>query len=124
MAHQTFEDLQVWKRGCQQAVAICEAVAGMSNFALRDQIQRSAISVPSNIAEGHERDTDPDFVRFLRYAKGSNGELRTQIYIARKLGLMSTDEADSFIAETKEIGAMLQGLVFSITRSNPTSAED
>jgi four helix bundle protein len=98
-------------------------VENWKNFALRDQMQRSAISVPSNIAEGHERDSPGDFIRFLRIAKGSNGELRTQAYIAERLGLLPEESARGIISESKEISAMLQGLVRSI-ESRRDSAKD
>ena len=114
MALTTFENLAVWQRACDQAVGVCLAVENWKNFALRDQMQRSAISVPSNIAEGHERDSPGDFIRFLRIAKGSNGELRIQAYIAERLGLLPEESARGIISESKEISAMLQGLVRSI----------
>jgi four helix bundle protein len=114
MALSTFEDLTVWQRGCEQAVNICRAVQDWRNFSLKDQLQRSAISVPSNIAEGHERDSAGDFIRFLRISKGSNGEMRTQLYISKRLGLLADDLADQFIQESKEIAAMLQGLIRSV----------
>ena len=79
-------------------------------------MQRAAISVPSNVAEGSERDSKPDFIRFLRIAKGSAAELRTQTYIAQKLELISKTEAKRVIAETKEISAMLQGLIRSLRK--------
>ena len=114
MALTTFENLAVCQRACDQAVGVCLAVENWKNFALRDQMQRSAISVPSNIAEGHERDSPGDFIRFLRIAKGSNGELRTLAYIAERLGLLPEESARGIISESKEISAMLQGLVRSI----------
>jgi four helix bundle protein len=116
MAYQSFEELEVWKRGCRLAVDICRAVGNSKQFVLRDQMQRAAISVPSNVAEGSERDSKPDFIRFLRIAKGSAAELRTQTYIAQKLELISKTEAKRVIAETKEISAMLQGLIRSLRK--------
>ena len=93
MATQTFEDLEVWKRSCRQAVPVCRAMAECRDFPLKDQRQRAGISVPSNIAEGHERDSKKDFIRFLRIAKGSNGELRTQLYIAAELSYLPRETA-------------------------------
>ncbi|MFT5470151.1 MAG: four helix bundle protein [Verrucomicrobiales bacterium] len=113
MAYQSFEDLEVWKRGCQQAVDVIHKLAECRNFSLRDQMGRCSISVPSNIAEGHERDSFGDFIRFLRIAKGSNGELRTQIYIAKKLGILA-EGVTEMVQENKEISSMLQGLVRSL----------
>jgi four helix bundle protein len=114
MAYQSFEELEVWKRGCRLAVELCRTVGDSRQYALRDQMQRAAISISSNIAEGCERDSKLDFIRFLRIAKGSAAELRTQTYIAQKLEMISKADADKFIAELKEISAMLQGLIRSI----------
>jgi four helix bundle protein len=120
MALQTFEDLEVWKRSCRLAVEVCVEFDECKNFTLKDQAQRSAISIPSNIAEGSERGSTADFIRFLRYSKGSCAELRTQLYIARKvsqrLNRPGLDVPDELIGETREISAMLQGLVNAIER--------
>lgn len=117
MAFQSFEELDVWKRGCQQAVVVCQAMMTCQNYAFRDQMQRAALSVPSNIAEGSERDSRQDFIRFLRISKGSNAELRTQTYIAAKLGLIDIEQSRLLISESKEISAMLQGLVRALQQS-------
>ena len=77
-------------------------------------MRRAAAPIPSNIAEGSERDSKQDFVRFLRIAKGSAAELRTQCYIALKLELLTKDDTEKFAQETKEISAMLQGLIHSL----------
>jgi four helix bundle protein len=115
MAYQSFEKLEVWKRACRLAVDVCRTLAKSKQYVLKDQMQRAAISIPSNIAEGSERDSKQDFVRFLRIAKGSAAELRTQCYIALKLELLTKDDADNFVQETKEISAMLQGLIRSLS---------
>lgn len=72
---------------------------------------RAAISVPSNIAEGYERDSRLDVIRFLCIAKGSAAELRTQCYLVLKLDPLPHDQCQTFIQECKEISAMLQGLI-------------
>lgn len=113
MAYQSFEELEVWKRGCRLAVEVCQALEDCRDFGLRDQLQRSAVSVPSNIAEGCERDSPAEFVRFLRIAKGSAAELRTQLYIASRLGRIPEPQAALFVAEAKELSAMLYGLIRS-----------
>ena len=81
-------------------------------------MQRAAVSIPSNIAEGAERDSDGDFVRFLRISKGSCGELRTQLYIwqrlMKSLKLPLLGRGDEFVEETRGISAMLQKLIQSI----------
>jgi four helix bundle protein len=116
MAYQSFEELEVWKWACRLAVEINKLLAERRQYALKDQIVRASISVPSNIAEGCERDSKPDFIRFLRIAKGSAAELRTQLYIALRLEMLSPAQAEPLIQESREISAMLQGLIRSLAR--------
>ena len=120
----TFEDLEVWKRGFQLAVDVYVANHASKDFALKDQMQRAAVSIPSNIAEGCERDSTPDFIKYLRYSKGSCGELRTQLYIAervnKKLNQPPLEASREMIAETKELSKMIQGLINSLKRRSAT----
>jgi len=90
-----FEELEVWK----VSMALCSEIYKLTNseyfskdFGLKDQIRRSAVSVPSNISEGYERDSKRQFLYFLVIAKGSCGELRTQLIIARNLNYLGEDE--------------------------------
>ena len=110
MAYQSFEDLEVWQRGCRLTVDVFKASSSCKNFGFKDRIQRAALSIPSNIAEGSERGSGKDFAHFLNIAKGSCGELRTQLYIARKLELLTKPAFDALIKESKELSAMLEGL--------------
>jgi len=118
-----FENLEVRKRGCRLAVNVCVASHKSREFALRDQIHRSAISIPSNIAEGSERSSEADFSRFLSYSKGSCGELRTQLMIhrevCRELGIESFSNTDMMIEETREISRMLSGLIGHLKPPSP-----
>ena len=109
-----FEKLDVWRRSCRLSVDIYGALSGCRDYGIRDQITRSALSVPSNIAEGYERDSGNEYMRFLRIAKGSCGELRTQLYIAREIGVLEAQQARGFISEAMEISKMLRGLIKSI----------
>ena len=118
MAYQSFEDLEVWQRGCRLSVDIFNAFANCKNFTLKDQIGRASLSIPCNIAEGSERGSTRDFAHFLNFSKGSCGELRTQIYIARKLNLVGKPEFERFVRETKETSKMLEGLRRSILAKN------
>ncbi len=116
MAFQSFEDLEVWQRGCRLAVDVFKTFAKCRNFTMQDQIQRAALSVPSNVAEGYERNSNKEFIRFLNIAKGSCGELRTQLYIARKLDFLDKPAFDQLITESKEISAMLHGLTRAVAK--------
>lgn len=80
---------------------------------MRDQMQRAAVSIASNIAEGSER-SPKEFAHFLNIARGSAAELRTQAYIAAKIGLIHGEDMRSVVNETKEISRMLFGLSKSL----------
>ena len=109
-----FEDLDVWKRSSRLCAEMYKHFRDVKDFGFRDQITRSALSVPSNIAEGVERNSQKDFARFLQYSKGSCGELRTQIYIGIEIGYISSEVGKVWVQETKEISAMLVGLIKSL----------
>ena len=111
--YRSFEDLEVWKRGCNLAVDVYFALKDCREFRLRDQMNSAAISIPSNIAEGAERDSVKEFIHFLHISKGSAAELRTQLYITEKIGILAPTTTRPLIAETKEIASMLQGLINS-----------
>ena len=81
------------------------------DFGLRDQIRRAAVSIPSNIAEGFERESKAEFKRYLLIAKGSCGELRTQLFIANAIKAIEKQRCDELISECTEISSMLSGLI-------------
>jgi len=111
MTYQSFEDLEVWKKSSELAVKIYEILEGCKDYGLKDQMTRAVVSIPSNIAEGCERDSKSETVRFLHIAKGSAAELRTQIYIAQRINLIVETTADEFISDLKKISAMLHNLI-------------
>lgn len=112
---QSFEKLEVWQRSKDLAVEVCRMMQTWRDFALRDQMGRSAVSIPSNIAEGAERLSKAEFRQFLGYAKGSAGELRTQIVIASELGLLPPPVAERMKDELIQISRMLHGLIRSMS---------
>ena len=95
---------------------------GMKLYAMRDQMARSCLSIPSNIAEGAERGTDKDFARFLAIAKGSAAELRTQFYVAIRAGFIESAPGSVIVQEAKEIGAMIEGLRKSLQGAGLSSS--
>jgi four helix bundle protein len=114
MTYVSFEDLEVWKRSCRLAVDLCRLIKNSKDYVIKDQMSRAVVSVASNIAEGAERGSKAEFIRFLNIAKGSAAELRTQLYIAAKLGTIIEEErALKLISELKEISNMLHGLIKS-----------
>ena len=117
MAYSSFEELEVWKRSCRLAVTLYQTLETCKDFGLRDQMQRAAESIASNIAEGCERG-GKDFARFLRIAQGSAAELRTQVYIARKILVVAEEPYLTIIDELKQISKMLTGLRRSLNTEN------
>ena len=83
---------------------------------MKDQMLRSSISIPSNIAEGSERKSIPDFKRFINIAQSSAAELRTQVYISRQVNIFSDKDAEELVQELKSISKMLQALHNSLKK--------
>lgn len=108
-----FEDLKVWQKAKQLRVSIYKELSNLKDYGFRDQITRSVLSIASNIAEGMERGSAKDCTKFLQYAKGSCGELRTQIYIGIEIGYIPDKTGNEWIQDTREISAMLVGLIRS-----------
>ena len=114
MGYQSFEDLNVWKRACRLAVQAYEALRDCKDYGLQDPTTRAAVSIASNVAEGAERSPIPDFIRFLNIAKGSAAELRTQLYIAQRIGVLDRKIQTELTDELKQTSAMPQGLIKSL----------
>jgi four helix bundle protein len=106
-----FEDLDVWKRSARLSADIYKAMKNLKDFGFQNQITRAGLSVPSNIAEGYERESEKECINFLSYAKGSCGELRTQIYIGIDIGYIDKQIGHHWLQETREISSMLMGLI-------------
>lgn len=106
-----FENLEVWKRAARLSSNIYKELAKLRDYSFRDQITRSGLSISSNIAEGFERDSQKECVVFLSYAKGSSGELRSQIYIGIDIGYIRKEIGREWIKEVKELSSMLGALI-------------
>lgn len=114
MGKKGFKDLLVWQMAKDLAVRvyrISESQALRKDFGLCDQIRRSAVSVANNLAEGDERSTDRDSVRFFYMAKGSVAEVRTQIQIACETGHLGKPEYNSLEAEYEQLAKMIGSLI-------------
>ena len=105
------EDLEVWKRSARLSATLYRETRELKDFGFRDQITRSGLSIPSNIAEGYERDSDAEIARFLTIAKGSAGELRTQILIGTKAEILDQQVALEWAEEARQLGRMLGALI-------------
>ena len=113
----SFEDLAVWRLGMEVAEAVYAASSGFppsERFGLTAQIRRAAVSIPSNIAEGHACRSTRDFLRFLSMAAGSLAEIRTQLLLARRLDFIPQDTATNLLVRLDETSRTLQGLTRSL----------
>jgi four helix bundle protein len=108
-----FEDLEVWKNSCRLCVDIYKILSECRDFSYKDQITRCALSIPSNIAEGYERGSNKDAIKFFYYARGSAGELRTQIYIGIKIGYLNNETGLTLKNEAELISKMISALIKS-----------
>jgi len=106
-----FEDLEVWKKAARLSADIYKELYELKDYGFKDQITRSGLSIPSNIAEGFERESLKECLVFLSYAKGSCGELRSQIYIGMDIGYIDKNTGKQWLRKAKEISSMLNGLI-------------
>jgi four helix bundle protein len=113
----TFEDLLVWQKAMNLVESIyqeCRNGSLAKDWGLRDQLQRTAVSVPANIAEGYERATRKEYVHFLAIAKGSAGELRCLIEVGQRVQHLNKSKSKELSDEVTEISRMLKGLMQSL----------
>ena len=115
-----FEELEAWKLARVLNTLIYK-ISGAGNFgrdfALRDQIRRASISIVSNIAEGFERDGDKEFIQFLFVAKGSCGEVRSQLYLALDCNYISHEELSQLVGKAVEVSRVISGLITYLKHS-------
>jgi len=95
------------------AVDVYRVLRDSKDFGLRDQMQRAAVSIAPNIAEGSER-SKKEFVRFISISRGSAAELRTQAYIAARIGAIDKNTMKRLVSETKQLSKMLFALAKSV----------
>ena len=122
MTEYGYRSLVVWQKGKTLATEVYRLTNSESikrDFSLVDQMRRSAVSVPSNIAEGDERKSDKDSIRFFHIAKGSLAELSTQLEIARDVGCFTAAQVEPLIGECGELGKMLGALIRARNNSLP-----
>jgi four helix bundle protein len=120
MIIKSYRDLKVWQFSKQNVIdlyGITNAFPKDEIFGLRSQIRRSAVSIPSNIAEGHARNSAKEFMHFLSIALGSLAELETQLDIALELNFISKNDYEIMINKYDEVGKMLRGLKNSLNTS-------
>ncbi len=104
------EQLDVWKKSAALSAEIYRYFRQCQDFGFKDQVTRSGLSIPSNIAEGIERNSDKESYRFLDIAQASAAELKTQIYIGMKIEYIDFHQGKNWIGEIEDIAKMIGGL--------------
>ena len=110
----SYKDFVVWQKSMDLTVEIYRLVKFLpreETYALSDQMRRSAVSIPSNIAEGQGRNPTKDFVKFLAIARGSQTELETQLQICLRLNYLSAEQTEVALGLCQEISTMLNVLI-------------
>jgi four helix bundle protein len=110
----SFEQLDAWRRARELAHGIYECSKGggfSKDLGLRDQVRRAAVSVMSNVAEGFERGGDKEFIQFLAVAKGSCGEVRSQLYVALDQKYLTDSQFDALSHSAAETSKIIAGLM-------------
>jgi four helix bundle protein len=111
-----FEDLEIWKESMRICIAVYGALKTCKDFGFKDQIQRASVSVPSNIAEGHERKSTKECTQFLYIAKGSCGELRTQLYLAMSLEYIDKETGSMLVEQCITLSVKIYNYIQSINK--------
>ena len=116
-----FKDLDIWKNSIDyvKEVYLITSKNFEREFSLKDQIRRSAVSIPSNIAEGFERNTRLEFKRFLLIAKESCGELRTQLYISKELNLIDSNKFEALSKKLIRLSGQIGSLIRYLRNKKP-----
>ena len=120
MSVQSYKDLIVWQKALDLVEIIYQVTKTFPKeelYGLTNQLRRAGVSIPSNIAEGHARSSTQEFHRFLSIARGSLGEVETQLIIAQRLGYLSKSQLDPILALQTEINKMTNGLMTKLVPS-------
>ncbi|MGD0515985.1 MAG: four helix bundle protein [Thermoguttaceae bacterium] len=116
-----YRDLIVWQKAIDLVEAVYQATTAFPReevYGLTFQVRRAAVSVPSNIAEGHGRTSTRDFLNFLSIAHGSLKEVETQLVIAERLKYMNQRVKESLLERSTEVGRLISGLSNSLKRKS------
>jgi four helix bundle protein len=115
----SFRELLVWQKSmnlAERCYRVSRRFRRDDQIVLGHEIRKSCVSVPSNIAEGFGRHHTAEYVRHLRFSNGSNNELQTQMELAKRIEIVSEEDAAAILSDAQEVGRMLHGLVKALTR--------
>ena len=125
MEKSSYQRLIVWQKAMDLTAVIYKLVKKLPKeelYSLSDQIRRAVVSIPSNIAEGHERNTNKEFIHFLTISRGSKAELETQLLVCVKVGYLNETEIIEAMNLLTEIGKMLTSLINKLSSQLPVAS--
>jgi len=111
MLVEKFEDLLIWQKAKELTLHIYKKFEGNRDFNFKKQIERASVSIMNNIAEGFERRSNKDFKQFLFFAKGSSGEVRNMLHLAKELKYIEDNDYQKFLEWSLNISKMTSGLI-------------
>ena len=113
-----FEDLRIWQDAQAIALDIYRLFKDNKDYGFRDQIQRAAISISNNIAEGSEYNSDKTMIRYLKISKGSCGEVKNMLYLCPKIGYCNKETATSLITKCKSLSHSIGAFISYLENNN------
>jgi four helix bundle protein len=116
-----FEDLISWQKAQDLAIYIYNHFSNLKDYSFKDQVCRASISVSNNIAEGFDRGSDQEFIRFLFIAKASNSEVKSMLYLAQKLNFIDELKFNEGINLCNDVGKLINGLISYLIKSKKVS---
>jgi four helix bundle protein len=114
MKIQKFEDIIAWQKAQDLTIEIYRLFEKSSDFGFKNQIQRASVSISNNIAEGFDRMSDKEFVRFLYISLGSCSEVKSMLYLSNRLNYTDNEQTEQLVNQANEIGKIIRGLIKSI----------
>ena len=111
MAFSRFEEILVWQKSKDLTLKLYMLFLENRDFGFREQLQRASVSVMNNIAEGFERNSNKEFIRFLYIALASCAELRTQVYLSKEVGILNTEINKDLVERTRMLSAMIRKFI-------------
>ena len=113
-----FEDIIAWQKSQDFAVNIYKIFSKIKDYNFKDQILGAVVSISNNIAEGFERNSDNEFIRFLNISKASCSEVKSMIYLSKRLNYINHANSEELIKQCSEISMIIYGLIKSIKKTN------
>jgi four helix bundle protein len=117
-----FEDIKVWntsKLFVKTIYSLTYDIKMKRDYGFQDQIRRASVSIMNNIAEGYERNNDKELIKFLKYSKGSAGEVRSMLHIALELGYITSDQFRSTVEQSLDIVTQLSNFISHVQSRVP-----